>query len=188
MPADWTRAEPVERLAEAGAHREVHAQITDFPRLQGSLGGAAAGEAYTGDVHGSVDFAHEGGRYIARVTVRADVPLVCQRCLQPMRAAVDASSVVRLVDAPSGVEGAEAGADAGDSAEVEAAAEDETELVMAAGGRISIRDLIEEELLLGLPLVARHEDSDVCAAAAAQEQQDRQTPFAALRQLLAKKD
>ena len=58
------------------------------------------------------------------------------------------------------------------------------EPVLAPDGRIALRDLVEEELLLVVPLVPRHEDEADCGRVASDEADVRQTPFAGLGELL----
>jgi uncharacterized protein len=68
------------------------------------------------------------------------------------------------------------------------------EPVLGDPERLSVTDLIEEQLLLGLPLVPMHEDEadcgDAAAADGADEQdstaEEKQRPFANLRELLDK--
>jgi uncharacterized metal-binding protein YceD (DUF177 family) len=62
--------------------------------------------------------------------------------------------------------------------------------VLASGGRISVADLVTEELLLSLPLVPRHEVAAECAVAAAQPEEgatETHRPFAQLADLLKRK-
>ena len=62
----------------------------------------------------------------------------------------------------------------------------ELEPVLAPGGRVNIGELIREELLLTLPIVALHGEGEPCAAApsAAEHGQDTHRPFARLADLL----
>ena len=64
---------------------------------------------------------------------------------------------------------------------------EELEPVLAPGGRISIGELITEELLLSLPIVPLHEGDPRCASvpeAAAAAPADTHRPFAQLADLL----
>ena len=87
---------------------------------------------------------------VAEVSVAAAVTLLCQRCLAPLMWPVNSTGRAALVAT---------------AAQAERVPE-ELETVLAPEYRISIRDLVEEELLLALPLVPRHED-DRCAGASA---------------------
>ena len=57
-------------------------------------------------------------------------------------------------------------------------------IVLAPEGRIALRDLVEEELLLAVPLVPRHENEADCGRTASTEADVTQTPFAGLGELL----
>jgi uncharacterized protein len=71
-----------------------------------------------------------------------EVWLQCQRCLQPVREALAVQRDFRFV-----------------RSEAEAAAEDadSDEDVLAVSRTLNLRELVEDELLLALPLVPRHE-------------------------------
>jgi uncharacterized protein len=68
--------------------------------------------------------------------------LQCQRCLQPMREALAANRVFRFVRT---------------EAEAEAEDPDSEEDVLALSRSLDLRALVEDELILALPLVPRHE-------------------------------
>ena len=75
--------------------------------------------------------------------VHGEVPLVCQRCLEPYWQPLQVDRWFRFV-----------------ADEATAAAEDERceeDLLVASGARFDLRGLIEDELLLAAPLVPRHE-------------------------------
>ncbi|HEX4234919.1 MAG TPA: YceD family protein [Caldimonas sp.] len=76
------------------------------------------------------------------VTASADVTLECQRCLQPMQVPLRAGRRIFFVD---GEDAAEA---------LDAENEDD---VLALAPVLDLPALIEDELLLALPLVPRHE-------------------------------
>jgi uncharacterized protein len=57
------------------------------------------------------------------------------------------------------------------------------EPVIAQNGQVSLATLIEEELLLALPLAPMHRDSD-CVARSEPQAETRQKPFAGLRDLM----
>lgn len=107
------------------------------------------------------------------LAVRATVELTCQRCLAPLRRVLESDSRLAFVASD------EAPVPAG----YEAAACDPQRMDLAA--------LVEDELLLALPLIARHTPGEACAlpeAAAAQVMQDgpaaTRRPFAGLKDLL----
>lgn len=90
----------------------------------------------------------EQGRRWLRGEIRAEVPLICQRCLDTLQYPVAAD--VRLMWVRAGSESVHLpeGYDA----------------IVSASGRIKLANLVEDELLLALPMVARHEPPDECAA------------------------
>ncbi len=106
------------------------------------------------------------------VTARAEIQLECQRCLQPVATALTAERSFRFV------------ADEATAAEIDADSEDDVLVLTRA---LNLHELVEDELILALPLVPRH---DTCpqplavpeddAAPAAEE---RPNPFAALAAL-----
>lgn len=101
-----------------------------------------------------------------RATAR--LALVCQRCLGPVDATVDADRSFLFV------------ADENAAAELDA---DHEADVLVLTRSLDLRELVEDELLLALPLVPRHE---VCPKPlpvpvdGLGEGEERQTPFAAL--------
>jgi uncharacterized protein len=178
MTPDWSHSVDVDRLADARASHGFEYALADLPRLREQLAGSE------GVATGQVEFRRERGLAIAAIDVEASLTLQCQRCMQPLQWPVQSSVQVALVD---------------DLATADAAPED-VEPVLVQGGKVLLRDLVEEELLLGLPLIARHEDfhcvdAELYAAdAAADSGQDAddaplpaettQTPFAGLGELL----
>lgn len=103
--------------------------------------------------------------------LRADavLPLLCQRCLQPVAQALALERHFQFV------------ADEAAAAELDAEVEHEV-LVMAR--ELDLHELLEDELLLDLPLVPRHEACpDPLAPAAAAEAPTAASPFAALAAL-----
>lgn len=100
--------------------------------------------------------------------------LTCQRCLQPLAESLDVDRRIRFVRG-------EAAAEA-----LDAEIEDD---VLALSKALDLRELVEDELLLALPIVPRH---DVCpqrlplladSAPAPADVPERPHPFAALQRL-----
>jgi uncharacterized protein len=102
---------------------------------------------------------------------QACVSVRCQRCLQPMAAPLDVDRWIRFVR-----EAAQAEA-------LDAELEDD---VLELPRQLDLHELVEDELLLALPLVPRH---DVCpeplplGSGPELDVPDRPNPFAALQQL-----
>ena len=146
--------------------------LAEFLRLSPQLRGTA------GEATGEVDFTRESGVAVAAVQVQAGVVLTCQRCMGPLPWAIDGEGRVALVATP---------------AEADRVPE-ALETVFADDYRISLCDLVEEELLLALPLVPRHEDEHDCDGPVAgvedavqpegDEPQETHRPFGQLADLL----
>jgi uncharacterized protein len=110
------------------------------------------------------------GRPSLTVQLKGAVPLVCQRCLQPFMATVAQQTDLLL---------------AGDEAELLRLDAEETEVVLA-NTTLDPRSLVEDELLLSLPLSPRH-DEEACAAARGSVTDDaKRSPFAGLAALKAR--
>lgn len=164
----------VTRLARQGAELAGKIQLARMPRLLASLE-SSDGQA---DVHLHFGVDEQGLAYV-RGRVDADVRMVCQRCLQPLTLRVGADITLALV-----MNDAQA-----------ADLPDEYEPLVVEEGRVATTELVEDELLLALPIVPLHE-RDQCPAAEWLEGQapapepevrERSNPFAALSALKAKK-
>jgi len=139
----WSQPLDVDRLADGGAAIDFAvplAELTGLRSLRAGLGGSVKGHAH---------FGREEGMPVADLTFSGTATLQCQRCLQPMERLLERASRIALI--ASEAEAARTPAD--------------REPVLAAGGRISVGELLTEELLLLLPIVPLHEDREQCAAA-----------------------
>jgi uncharacterized protein len=94
-----------------------------------------------GSVHGRVHFARKQGTAVAELAMSGAATLECQRCMKPMQLALQTAARVALIASEEEAGGVPA----------------DLEPVLAPGGRISIGELITEELLLTLPIVPLHE-------------------------------
>lgn len=107
-------------------------------------------------------------RPMVRGRISAVLTLTCQRCVEPLAWPVDCTPALAVV---------------GDDTEA-ASLPPELEPLPSSDGTVDLRALVEDELLLALPLVARHPDG-TCAspsvAVAGEEVHDRASPFAVLR-------
>lgn len=106
--------------------------------------------------------------------VRGELPLTCQRCLQGLLFGVDEAVDFRLV------------ADEPALTQAELEAEDEA---LPATEPVNVLELIEDQLILALPIVPMHErcpQAEGSATAVAKEDDagERQHPFAHLRDLI----
>jgi uncharacterized protein len=166
MTPPWSKPLEVDRLAEAAEEIDFAVPLQELAGLRSLRSGVG------GEVHGRAHFMRLRGLAVAELTVQGTATLECQRCMQPLQFPVDSRVRVALI-------GAEA-----DAARVP----EDLEPMLAPGGRISIAELITEELSLALPIVPLHDASTACApgaAAAADEVAEvTQKPFAQLAQLL----
>jgi uncharacterized protein len=89
----------------------------------------------------------EGSRPYLRAAIHGSAWLTCQRCLAPYEQAFDADPIFRIVQTE-------------DEADEFPLDDDEVEVIVGSR-HFDLVDLIEEELLLALPLVPKHE---VCPA------------------------
>ncbi len=139
----------VETYATDGGHLEGAWPNDGFGRLASSTLRTADGTPLP-DVTWSARFEARpapGGEADAWLSLRAhaDVVLECQRCLAPMPFAIRIDREFRF--APS------------EDAAAELDAEDEEHDVLATSRAFDLQELLEDELLLALPIVPRH---DVC--------------------------
>lgn len=132
----------------------------------------------TGETRADLRFATDrGGRVVIRGEADTEVELRCERCLGPLKVALHAD--IQLVQVAS-------------ESEAEALPE-EFEPFLRNEDTVRTVDLIEDELILALPIVPRHAEGE-CEAALpeeapeVEEQTERPNPFAALQQLKRNKD
>ncbi|HKX43182.1 MAG TPA: YceD family protein [Burkholderiaceae bacterium] len=134
----WPLAQ-LDRLAESAVTPPESAGDTD----------PLAGREVTWHVRGesrAVRGGSESDRQIwLHLNAQAELPLECQRCLKPVATPVDVERSFLFVR----------GEDA--AAQLDADSEDD---VLSLTRALDLRELIEDELLLALPLVPRHEVCD----------------------------
>jgi uncharacterized protein len=170
MPGGASKLRDVRKLSDGRAIVELDIPLAELPGLPIELvcGG--------GPLRVQVQFGREQGHMMARVALRGELQLICQRCMGPMSWPVDATSSVLLIESESEADGAPV----------------EWETYLAADGRIAMGALAAEELLLALPIVPSHASVAECGqiepvaspAPAAVEEVEMARPFADLRALL----
>ncbi len=134
------RIDPV-RLAERGGRLCGSLPVARLGRLAESLCDPA------GAVRVDVGFETDReGRHLARGPIKARLSVRCQRCLEPMDIVIDTELGLAFVE-----EGGEAHPPEG------------YEPVPVGGGTISPAELIEDEIILALPMAPMHEG---CSAGA----------------------
>jgi uncharacterized protein len=137
----------IEAFARAGACSAGQKTLVAFPRLLAETGDAGAQQVLTWQARGERR-QEQAGRSQLWLHLQVDValPLVCQRCLEVVLAPLRLARAFRFV-----------------ASEEEAWAQDENaqEDVLVQSREFDLVALIEDEVLMDLPLVARH---DVCQA------------------------
>jgi uncharacterized protein len=166
-PADLVNAL---ELGGRAASIERDLALAQLPRLTDA--GALEGTR----VRGELRFGMFEGRATVDTRISGTVVLPCQRCLKPCEVSVleVAPLIVVATDEDDVVP---AGFDA----------------ILGDAERLPVIEVMEEQLLLGLPLVAAHPPGTGCQRDAGpqpgpDEVSDRQRPFANLRELLDKRE
>jgi uncharacterized protein len=172
MPPPWSKPLDIERVSRGEAAFEFDIALEDLARV------AARADQVGGNVAGIVRFARHDDTATAQVVMHGTAIMRCQKCMQPVSLPVSSSVRLALLQ------------DAGGAGAVP----EPFEPVLAAGGCISVGELVEEELLLSLPIVPLHGADTPCGLAPAGADEDEtpaeavtQRPFAALGKLLSQK-
>ena len=177
---------PPAELAGREQAFEIEGNISDFPRLVEVVDGelralpeAAGARQWRGDpvlirlAFGWLDPANRLPR--ATGSIKARLASVCQRCLEPFDLELEVP-----VDVVFGDEDDVAAAGGVPSGQEVWELDDE---------QLSLRDLVEEWLIMSLPLAPMHDDETSCSASAAnRDAQDKVRPFADLKSLMADKE
>jgi uncharacterized protein len=133
----------VEAFAAEAASLEGDAPLGDFPRLCTSGAAAASGQRVHWSANGNLRKVRVGAPEIwLRLRAKARVPLQCQRCLRAVAIDVAVDRSLRFV--------------AGEEAAAALDADSEND-VLALPRVLDLRELVEDEMLLALPLVPMHE-------------------------------
>ena len=155
-------------LARSAARVERSFEVAGFARLRDRL----AEPTGTATVH--AEFGMQAHWPVARLDVEADVVLTCQRCLGPMRRSLASES--QLVFAEEGA----------------AELPDGFEAVGVDPRKLDLAALVEDELLLAVPIIPQHDAGEACQlpdAAAGEDEEgaaaaEMRRPFAGLKDLL----
>lgn len=184
------------RRADAGSDfRPQRLDVAAFVRAAGQLSGRlplgelarlaeeAQGEvselAVSWQVRGGQRQAGDGGlRPSLHLQAELSLPLRCQRCLEPVQVALEVDRHLLF---------------ARDEASAEALDEVSEDDVLALSPELDLLALIEDELLMALPLVPRHDSCPQPVQLSAQDadfeaaEADKPKPFAALAELKRRK-
>ena len=155
-------------LANQGATVERKLSFDGMVRLAESVLGTQ------GEVEVSLHFGIDPLHYrFMQGTVTAHVMMRCERCLESMPVEVVASVNVGLVKSHK---------------QAKELPEEYEPLLLERDEPISLAELVEEELILSLPIAPRHESKDTCIdmdqyKAEDEPQEEKRNPFAALAAL-----
>jgi uncharacterized protein len=159
-------------FAAAAATLEGHRRVADFARLRDLMPPDAPDDELlqwqaTGDLRRPKAVEPEVWLHLQ---AHGGVWMTCQRCLQPVRVAVDIDRAIRFVR----------GEDA--AAKLDAESDED---VLELARHLDLPALLEDEVLLALPLVPRHElcPTVLPHAAGPDEADEPASPFAALEAL-----
>jgi len=119
-------------------------------------------------LQGSVD---EMGRQRLKIHLRGQLQLTCQRCLEEFTHEVDMTSGFIVVADESAIPSEEE--DSGD------------EDYLVADTQMQVLELVEDEVLLALPIAPMH--ADACTLTASGKAESKPSPFAVLEGLKARK-
>ena len=137
----------VKAFAQAGAHLSGHDTLLRYQRLAEEARGLHPDLRVDWSADGAIRSTHGLGAEVwLHLKADATVPLICQRCLQPVDVPLQVEREFRFV---------------ADEATAEALDDDCEEDLLALRRDFNLRELIEDELLMELPLVPMHE---VCPA------------------------
>lgn len=115
--------------------------------------------------------ANQHGHSQLTLSVAGKVKLKCQRCLQALEQAIDSASILVLAQD-------EASAD-----EMEGLLADEDVEVIVGSREFDLRQVIEDEALLALPLSPKHEVCPDQGAISALNEEKKDSPFSVLKNL-----
>lgn len=137
----------VKAFAQSASATAGHDWLAHYERLMQETQGSGAERVLDWSARGEVRVDEAGVTQIwLHVTADASLPLICQRCLNPVDIAVNVNRSFRFVDSE-------------EAAQVQD--EEAQEDVLALSQEFNLLELIEDEVLMELPVVARHETCPV---------------------------
>jgi len=160
-------------LVDTGGHIGGFTSLARMDRL------AALLENRTGAVETQLDFGKDSqGIRFVHGSIKTELPLICQRCLEVMRYPVDLRLSLALVTSVEQADRLPEG----------------YEPLVLDSATLSLTTLVEDELLLTLPIVAMHPESECSVRTPVSSEvntgkvTEKPHPFAALAQLKGKLD
>jgi uncharacterized protein len=143
----WYSLRDLESLADRGVTLSGELDIGKLTRLRGLL------HSDSGSVKAALRFRQRGDGWLgSELEYRADVELVCQRCLEPFRQELKESVNVVIADRDS----------------LPATVPTGFEPFELEDGRLLPAQLIEDEVIVAIPLVPKHPRVEDCGSLARQ--------------------
>jgi uncharacterized protein len=149
------------RFARDGSSVAGELSLSRMPRLKDLLS----------DREGAVGYAVQGymsakGRPVLRVSLTADLAVPCQRCLEQLRLHVDTCREIVLLPNATDADPTEE--------------EDDDIDFMPSTSSLDLHDLVEQEVVLSLPMAPRHAEAACRLQPGAMNTGERSSPFSAL--------
>jgi uncharacterized protein len=133
----------LKKLAQSGAQLHSDDTLADYPRLMAEVSDDAKDGALRWSARGELRQAHGASPEVwLHLQVQTCMPLVCQRCMGKVQQEVSLTLPFRFVK---------------DEETAQMLDEEAEEDVLALTPSFDLRALIEDEVLMALPLVPRHE-------------------------------
>lgn len=160
---------PIKKTVNEGRIYEETLDIEHFPRLKEAV--YSVDSPFHFRIQGDINAA---GQKEIKGSVAVDVSMICQRCLEPFQIRFDLP--VHWIPVK-------------DEADQELIGDDEA-ILLVEDDEINLLELLEDEVLLSLPLVPKHDESEACEGKdyldKLKPQEEVRQPFAELAELLKK--
>jgi uncharacterized protein len=162
----------VKAFAQAGAKLAGHDSLLKYERLALEAKGLHPDLLVDWQAEGELRTALGGMSQVwLRLKVQASFPMECQRCLTPVDIPLEVDRAFRFV---------------ADEATAEALDDESEEDLLALSREFDLRELIEDELLMALPVVPKHDECPTAVPLASSDDDFEEAsavkpnPFAAL--------
>ena len=177
----------IKAFAQAGAPLQGIDELSKYERLAHeaqalqpdlTVNWQIQGELRAGAADTDADIQGQAAEPWLHLTVQATLPMLCQRCLTPVDVPLEVDRWFRFV---------------ADEATAELLDDDAEEDLLAISREFNLRELIEDELLMSLPVVASHEDCPVAVVMESSSEdfdaaeEEKPNPFASLSNFKADK-
>ena len=151
------------------------APVSDFSRVAHDCIDAGAGKTVAWSAEGAIRAGSgESPQVLLHLQVDAVLPLTCQRCLEPVEIPAAVDQWFRFVP---------------DEETAESQDDDSPEDLLVESAQFDLRELVEDELVLAMPLIPSHAVCPIAPRLSARDPgfddtpQDKPNPFAALGKL-----